>query len=65
MGLDYKEYVVTNPKFFRPGEVDTLRGDYSKAKKVLGWEPTISFDELITGMVENDLQYLSQKDIHK
>jgi GDPmannose 4,6-dehydratase len=65
VGLDYKEYVVTNPKFFRPGEVDTLRGDYSKAKRVLGWEPTISFDELITGMVENDLQYLSQKDIHK
>ncbi len=65
VGLDYKEYVVTNPKFFRPGEVDILRGDYSKAKRVLGWEPTISFDELITGMVENDLQYLSQKDIHK
>jgi len=65
VGLDYKEYVVTNPKFFRPAEVDILKGDYSKAKRVLGWEPTISFDELITGMVENDLQYLSQKDMHK
>lgn len=64
-GLDYKEYVVTSPKFFRPAEVDILVGDCSKAKKVLDWEPTISFDELIAEMVENDLQYLSQKDLNK
>lgn len=61
VGLDYKKYVVTSQKFFRPAEIDILLGDYSKAKKVLGWEPTVSLDELIAEMVENDLQYLSKK----
>ncbi len=65
VGLNYKEYVVTNPKFFRPAEVNILVGDHSKAKKMLGWEPTITFDELIAEMVENDLQYLAQKELNK
>jgi GDPmannose 4,6-dehydratase len=65
VGLDYKKYVVTLPKFFRPAEVDVLVGDYSKAKKLLGWEPTVSFDELIAEMVENDLQYHLKKDLNK
>ncbi len=60
-GLDYRKYVVTNPKFFRPAEVDILVGDCSKAKKMLGWEPTVSIDELIAEMVENDIEYLSRK----
>jgi GDPmannose 4,6-dehydratase len=64
-GLDYRKHVVTNPKFFRPAEVDILVGDCSKAKKILGWEPTVSIDELIAEMVENDLQYLSKKDLNK
>jgi GDPmannose 4,6-dehydratase len=63
VGLDYKKYMVTNQKFFRPAEVDVLLGDYSKAKKVLGWEPTVSLDELIAEMVENDLQYLLKKGV--
>jgi GDPmannose 4,6-dehydratase len=62
-GLDYKKYVVINQKFFRPAEIDALLGDYSKAKKALGWEPTVSFDELIAEMVENDVRYLSKKDL--
>lgn len=64
-GMDYKQYVVTNPKFFRPAEVDVLVGDCSKAKKVLGWEPTVTIDELIAEMVTNDLQYLSKRESNK
>jgi GDPmannose 4,6-dehydratase len=61
VGLNYKDYVVINEKFFRPAEVDILLGDYSKAKKILGWEPTILFDDLVSEMVDNDLQLLSKK----
>lgn len=61
VGLDYKKYIVVNQKFFRPAEVDVLVGDYSKAKKLLGWEPTVSLDGLIAEMVENDLQYYFKK----
>lgn len=59
--LNYEDYVVVNQKFFRPAEIDVLVGDYSKAKKILGWEPTIFLDQLIAEMVENDLQYLSKR----
>ncbi len=59
--LDYRDYVVTSEKFFRPAEVDILLGDYSKAEKTLGWKPTVSFDDLIIEMVENDLQSYSNK----
>ena len=61
IGLDYKKFVVSDPKFFRPAEVDILEGDYSKAKQVLGWEPTISFEQLIAEMVDHDIEYLSKK----
>ena len=61
LGLDHEKFVVTSSRFFRPAEVDILVGDYSKAKRVLGWEPTVTFDELIAEMVENDLQYLSEE----
>lgn len=50
-----KVLVRVNPKYYRPAEVNTLLGDYNKAKRVLGWEPTISTEELIKEMVENDL----------
>jgi GDPmannose 4,6-dehydratase len=59
--LDFKDYVVTDPRFVRPAEVDLLLGDPSLAKKNLGWEPTVSFDELISMMVEADLERLSDK----
>ena len=51
--------VKVNPKFFRPAEVDLLIGDASKAKKVLGWEPKISYEELVKRMVESDMKLLA------
>ncbi len=56
-GLDnWQKYYQHNPKYDRPAEVDVLIGDASKAKKVLNWEPSVSFEELVTIMVEADLQ---------
>ena len=55
-GMDYREHVVEDPEFLRPAEVDALRGDYGKAKRVLGWEPRTSFEELIAMMVDSDLR---------
>ena len=48
-------FVAVDPQYFRPTEVETLLGDANKAKQLLGWEPEISFDELVTEMVEYDL----------
>ncbi|MCD4832072.1 MAG: GDP-mannose 4,6-dehydratase [Anaerohalosphaeraceae bacterium] len=61
VGLDYQKHVIVDEKFYRPAEVDILLGDYAKAKKVLGWEPEISFDELVTSMVDHDIEYLTNK----
>ncbi len=55
LALDWKPYVKIDPKYYRPTEVDLLIGDCGKAKKQLGWEPKVSFRELITMMVESDL----------
>lgn len=55
-GFDnYENYIEIDPSLFRPTEVDFLRGNYSKAKTILGWEPKTTFEELIRIMVENDL----------
>ena len=54
--LNYRDYVVQDPKYFRPVEVDLLVGDASKAGRVLGWEPSMTFTELIQMMVEADLE---------
>lgn len=56
VGLDWQQYVRTDPKFFRPAEVDLLLGDAGKAKQVLGWTPQISFENLVREMVDSDLQ---------
>lgn len=56
VGLDYRDYLISDEIFFRPAEVHLLKGDYSKGKKILGWEPTVSFKELIQMMVEADLK---------
>lgn len=56
--LDWHDYVVQDPQFMRPAEVDLLVGDYAKARKVLGWEPTVSFTELVEMMVDADLALL-------
>ena len=53
-GLDWREYVKIDPRYFRPAEVDLLIGDYAKAKAKLGWEPTVRFDELVRMMVDAD-----------
>jgi len=60
LGLDYRDYVVCDPKFYRPAEVDQLIGDASKARKILGWEPRVSFEELIHMMVDADLEALQR-----
>lgn len=56
--LDWHEYVEIDPRYFRPTEVDYLLGDASKAKKNLGWQPRVSFKELVRIMVDADLQAL-------
>jgi GDPmannose 4,6-dehydratase len=53
-GLDWRDYVKIDPRYFRPAEVDLLIGDYSKAKDKLGWEPTVRFRELVRMMVDGD-----------
>ncbi len=53
---DWAGYVKQDPRFMRPAEVELLIGDSAKAKDALGWEPTVSFPELVTMMVENDLE---------
>jgi GDPmannose 4,6-dehydratase len=58
--LDWEEYVKQDSRFMRPAEVDVLVGDASKARKVLGWEPTVSFSELVRDMVEHDLELLKE-----
>ncbi len=59
--LDYNDYVVQDERFYRPAEVDLLISDPSKARSVLGWEPAVSFKELVTMMVDSDIQRLSKK----
>ena len=54
VGLDWRDYVETDPRFMRPAEVDLLVGDSSKANNVLGWRPETSFEEMIEMMVESD-----------
>jgi GDPmannose 4,6-dehydratase len=59
VGLDWKEYVKTDPKYVRPAEVDVLQADPSKARRELGWHPRVSFSELVAMMVDADLERLS------
>lgn len=60
VGLDYRDFVVQDPEFYRPAEVDLLISDPSKAKKVLGWTPKMSFKELVEYMVQSDLDLLEK-----
>jgi GDPmannose 4,6-dehydratase len=55
---DWAQYVVKDEKFYRPAEVDVLRGDYSKANNILGWKPKTTFQEMIQRMVQNDINLL-------
>ena len=60
-GLDWKKYVKIDKNFFRPAEVHILLGNYSKAKKELGWKPKVKFQELVKMMVDNDLAITEAK----
>ncbi len=60
-GLDWKKYVVVDQKFIRPAEVNLLLGDASKARRVLGWEPEVTFEELVRMMVREDLKRYEDK----
>ena len=61
VGLDYEDYVIQDERFYRPAEVDLLVGDPEKARNILGWEPRVSFEELIQMMVDADLQYIGRE----
>jgi GDPmannose 4,6-dehydratase len=56
VGLNWEDHVVSNEKLLRPTEIKELKGDFSKAKKELGWEPKVSFEELVKIMVDADLE---------
>jgi len=58
VGLNYKDYVVVDEKFYRPAEVDVLMSDSSKSRKILGWKPEYSFKDLIYEMVDYDMEVL-------
>ena len=59
VGLNYEDYVVVDPRFIRPAEVDLLLGNPAKARENLGWKPEVSFEQLVTMMVDADLKRLS------
>jgi len=61
VGLDWQEFVRTDPRFLRPAEVDHLIGDPAKARRVLGWEPSVDFKKLVHMMVDADLERLSRQ----
>ncbi len=61
VGLDWRSYVRTDSTFLRPAEVDHLIGDASKARRVLGWAPTVDFEELVRMMVDADLERLARR----
>lgn len=61
VGLDYEQHVVIDEAFFRPAEVDLLVGDAAKARDHLGWQPEVGFEDLVTTMVDADMDLLSGK----
>jgi GDPmannose 4,6-dehydratase len=56
LDLDWKQYVEIDPRYFRPAEVDVLQGDATKARNKLGWQPKVTFGELVARMVDHDLE---------
>jgi GDPmannose 4,6-dehydratase len=65
LDLDWEEFVETDPRYYRPAEVDLLLGDSSKARRVLGWQPKVSFKELVRLMVDHDLELARQENLRK
>jgi GDPmannose 4,6-dehydratase len=64
-GLDYRAYVIVDPQFYRPSEVDLLIGDPSRAHRILGWEPQYTFPALVREMVRTDLEALSADSVQQ
>ncbi|MDP3630259.1 MAG: GDP-mannose 4,6-dehydratase [Actinomycetota bacterium] len=60
-GMDWKQYVAIDPRYFRPTEVDYLLGDASKARDTLGWTPKVGFEELVQRMVDHDMELAAQE----
>ena len=58
--LDWEKYVVQDPEFFRPVDLNMLVGDSSKARKKLGWNPSVSFEQLVKLMVDSDIKKLEK-----
>jgi GDPmannose 4,6-dehydratase len=63
--LDWKKHVEIDPRYFRPAEVDELCGDMTKARTALGWEPKVKFSQLVTMMVDADLEDLRRRGDHR
>lgn len=63
LDLNWRDYIVQDPEFMRPAEVDLLIGNPEKASRVLGWEPTVSFEQLVTMMVDADLEMLKKGEL--
>jgi GDPmannose 4,6-dehydratase len=61
VGLDWEQFVEVDPRYFRPSEVDYLMGDASKARRVLGWTPKTSFEDLVRLMVDADVRLLEDE----
>jgi len=59
VGLDYRQHVVSDPRYYRPAEVELLLADPTKARRELGWKAKVSFEQLVTMMVDADLERLS------
>lgn len=61
VGLNYEDHVIIDPAFLRPAEVDQLLGNPSKAQKVLGWKPRVSFEQLVKMMVDADMERIDKQ----
>jgi GDPmannose 4,6-dehydratase len=63
LDLNWEDHVEVDPRYFRPAEVEALQGDASKARDLLGWEPTVDIDQLVRFMVSSDLVLAEQEKI--
>ncbi|KAJ9703678.1 hypothetical protein PVL29_005114 [Vitis rotundifolia] len=63
VGLNWRDHVVIDKRYFRPAEVDNLKGDSSKARKVLGWKPKVDFEQLVKMMVEEDIELAKREKV--
>ena len=63
VGLNWKAHVEIDKRYFRPTEVDNLKGDASRAKKVLGWKPKVGFEQLVKMMVDEDVELAKREKV--